>query len=422
MPLQDLTPQLRTRLSRLERVVGWFVTIATLLLAVGLVYYVYKTAESRGWFLKKMPYFTFVRDATGLKIKDPVKLMGFEAGWIVDIVPQPPDDPSFNVFVQFRIKEPYYGYLWEDSRAKVAPADFLGKRSIEVSKGTNGAPTYLLHQLKEVTLSQAEELTGSKKVTFAQTIYDQGQTNVIIRAGEPLTKEALQKISGLGLELIQVVDHGLEVRSPKWMWDDRADRYRPIQKGEKGYWLPVEESPALTERLEKVVNIVEAALPNILDLTNQLSSVLTNSALLATHADDLLLSIKPAVTNLEQITANLRGPKGSLCEWLIPTNLNLELQTTLGSANSTVLSAQTNLNLLSSNLLASLENLADLTGNLHAQVEANGLILSEISDLVVHTDQMVQGLKRHWLLKSAFRQSTNAPVRSILKPRVGGSQ
>src|SRR5438309_10189462 len=111
------------------------------------------------------------------------------------------------------------------------------------------------------------KLTSSKKVTFAQTIYDQGQTNVIIHAGEPLTKEVLQKISGLGLELIQVVDHGLEVRSPKWMWDDRADRYRPIQKGEKGYWLPVEESPALTERLEKVVNIVEAALPNILDLT-----------------------------------------------------------------------------------------------------------------------------------------------------------
>ncbi len=422
MALQDLTPQLRTRLSRLERVVGWFVTIATLLLAVGLVYYVYKTAESRGWFLKKMPYFTFVRDATGLKIKDPVKLMGFTAGEIVDIVPQPPDDPSFNVFVQFRIKEPYFGYLWEDSRAKVAAADFLGKRSIEVSKGTNGAPTYLLHELKEVTLSQAEELTGSKMVTFAQTIYDQGQTNVIIHAGEPLSKAALQKISGLGLELIQVVDHGLEVRSPKWMWDDRADRYRPIQKGEKGYWLPVEESPALTERLEKVVNIVEAALPNFLDLTNKLSRVLTNSALLATHADDLLLSLKPAVANLEQITANLRAPKGSLGEWLIPTNLNIELQTTLGSANSTVLSAQTNLNLLSSNLLVSLENLANLTGNLHAQVEANGLILSEISELVVHTDQMIQGLKRHWLLKSAFRQGTNAPVRSILRPRVGGSQ
>ena len=29
MPIQDLTPQLRTRLSRVERAVGWFVIIAT---------------------------------------------------------------------------------------------------------------------------------------------------------------------------------------------------------------------------------------------------------------------------------------------------------------------------------------------------------------------------------------------------------
>src|SRR5260370_7174140 len=115
MALQDLTPQLRTRLSRLERVVGWFVTIATFLLAVGLVYYVYKTAESRGWFLKKMPYFTFVRDSTALKIKDPVKLMVFTAGEIVNIVPQPPEDPSFNVFLHPHLNDPPSMYLLQPS-------------------------------------------------------------------------------------------------------------------------------------------------------------------------------------------------------------------------------------------------------------------------------------------------------------------
>ena len=35
MALQDLTPQLRTRLSRMERAVGWFVFLATVLLLVG---------------------------------------------------------------------------------------------------------------------------------------------------------------------------------------------------------------------------------------------------------------------------------------------------------------------------------------------------------------------------------------------------
>jgi hypothetical protein len=49
MPLQDLTPQLRTRLSRVERFVGLFVTVATILLIIGLTYYVLQTAKRKGW-------------------------------------------------------------------------------------------------------------------------------------------------------------------------------------------------------------------------------------------------------------------------------------------------------------------------------------------------------------------------------------
>ena len=40
MALQDLTPQLRTRLNRMERMVGWFVFLATALLLFGFGYYV----------------------------------------------------------------------------------------------------------------------------------------------------------------------------------------------------------------------------------------------------------------------------------------------------------------------------------------------------------------------------------------------
>lgn len=38
MAVQDLTPQLRTRLSRVERAVGWFVILATLLLLASFAY------------------------------------------------------------------------------------------------------------------------------------------------------------------------------------------------------------------------------------------------------------------------------------------------------------------------------------------------------------------------------------------------
>src|SRR3954465_11228444 len=131
MALQDLTPQLRTRLSRMERAVGWFVLLATLLLFFGFGYYIYTTARSKGWFLIKAPYFTYTDRATGLKEGDPVVMMGLTIGQITKIEPQPPEDFTHNSYVRFEIKDPYYGYLWtEGSRAKVTTValDLLGKR------------------------------------------------------------------------------------------------------------------------------------------------------------------------------------------------------------------------------------------------------------------------------------------------------
>jgi len=118
MALQDLTPQLRTRLSRMERAVGWFVVLAMALLAFGFVYYVYHTAENKGWFLTKAPYYTYADRATGLKIGDPVMLMGLAVGQITRMEPMPPEEFHHNIYVEFHIKAPYYGYLWtEGSRA-----------------------------------------------------------------------------------------------------------------------------------------------------------------------------------------------------------------------------------------------------------------------------------------------------------------
>ncbi len=48
MPLQDLTPQLRTRLGRMERVVGLFVVVAGLLLLAGFGFYLHRMAVDKG--------------------------------------------------------------------------------------------------------------------------------------------------------------------------------------------------------------------------------------------------------------------------------------------------------------------------------------------------------------------------------------
>jgi hypothetical protein len=411
MALQDLTPQLRTRLGRLERVVGIFVAVATVLLLGALAYYIYTTAERKGWFKQKLPYFTFVRSGTGLKVGDPVRLMGFPAGRIVEIEAMPPYQDQFgDVYVRFIVLEPYYGYVWEDSVAKVEPANFLGDRYIEVTKGTNSSPTYTFYPFEDVSLAQAASRINTNSV-FSQEAYDPAITNYVARPFWPVKAAALKRLAELGVRTIQIGDKGRETPKPAGVWNDKLGKYDRFTKQTKGYWVHVDETPAVTERLQKIADQVESALPNFLGLTNTLVRVLTNADIMMRHADELLVEAKPAVTNFAQIAANLSGPKGSLGEWLFPTNMNAQLTATLGSAN-------TNVNVVSSNLLITLDNMANLTSNLNAQVQANGLILSQISELIVHADEMVQGLKRHWLLKSSFNQQTNVPPESVVKPRL----
>ena len=370
MSLQDLTPQLRTRLSRVERMVGVFVILATLLLLTGFVYYVYHTAERKGWFTLKVPYYTLMNSAEGVKVGDPVMLMGFPAGEITRITPNDPN-AYWNVTIEFVIRDKYFGYVWTDSRIKVGAAGFLGGRFVEVTKGGTSGKEGVKATYK------------TKNVKLDQIWIDP----------EP--------------------DKGI------------TGHYAPFEtyaSYPKAYWILADESPPLTEQLSRVVTLVEQAMPNVLGLTNQVTAALTNSAGLVTALRETLVGVRPIVTNLSVISDQLRNPHGSLGEWLIPTQVNQQLQGTLTTANATVQSAQTNLTLLSSNVNLSLLNLADLTSNLNSQVQANSLILSELSLLVVNADDLVQGLKRNWLLKSSFKPTTNPPVESVVNPSLGGAR
>src|SRR5206468_4056152 len=256
MALQDLTPQLRTRLGRMERAVGIFVGLAAALLLSGFFYYLYHTAVRKGWFLKKVPYYVYVQNASGLKTGDPVKLMSFDVGEITKVTSMPPDDwfvvNRYNVFVGFVIKEPYYGYIWTDSRVKISAGDFLGNRILEVIKG----------------------------------------------------------------------------------------------------------------------------------------------------------QARAVVTNMTVITAQLREFNGSLGRWLFSPDLNEQLELAATNANSMLVSADTNLLAVADKLTLALDHLGNITSNLNAQVQSNTNMLAGISAAVSHTDELVQGLKRHWLLRSAFRTKT----------------
>ncbi|MDX1950576.1 MAG: MlaD family protein [Verrucomicrobiota bacterium] len=352
MPVQDLTPQLRTRLSRVERAVGIFVSVATIFLLAGFGYYIYHTAQRKGWFLLKVPYHTFMDSVEGIRIGDPVKLYGFDAGAVTEITAMEPFNAYGNVYIQFEIRHPYYGYIWDDSKVKVG-GDFLGKRYLEVTEGG---------------LYRQTNLHASYKIENG-------------------------KVLGI--------------------WDDKEGEYLPFEgeKKIKGYTLLTEAAPPITARLEAVANQVEEALPGILALTNRLNGVLANLEMVSSNANSLLVDARPTLTNLAVITGNIKDPNGSLGQWLIPTNLSLQLTQTLASArtlitnaNQTVENSDKNVTMLAISLEETLVNLASITSNLNEQVEANTNLISNISTTISNANTMVQGLKTHWLLRSAFKE------------------
>jgi uncharacterized phage infection (PIP) family protein YhgE len=156
------------------------------------------------------------------------------------------------------------------------------------------------------------------------------------------------------------------------------------------------------------VDQVEQALPNFFALTNYIVGVLSNTMSLTSNLNALATDARPAATNLAYISSQLREP-GSLGEWMLGTNANRQISSTLENANTAITRADTNLVAVVENLARSLDNLADITSNLNAQVQANTNILGSISKAVVDADELVQGLKRHWLLRSAFRNRAIPP-------------
>lgn len=400
MALQDLTPQLRTRLSRVERAVGLFVTIATLLMIGGFAFYIYHTAERRGWTKTKVKYSTGLNNAAGLKEGDPVTLMGFKVGEILKIEANDPGE-YYGVTVYFQVMEPYYGYVWLDSKVRVAAADFLGKRSLEISKGRDMAPT-VLSKAKQVTAILNSDIVDRKFKELTKKIQTENPGFTKHSAQYDATNELNALIAKMGPDFYS---------DPKEV---------------KPYWIEPIESPALTETLETMVNDVKGGLPGIFAMTNQLNTMLASANKTTTNLNALLT---PLLTNMLTISKILTNSQGGLGEWILTPELKAQIDAAvtgltntltnadllMASVDTTITNQNINLTETLSNLNLTLISVAGITSNLNNQVQANTNLVKGISDAIIHADEMVQGLKRHWLLRSAFK--TNQTDKVEKEPR-----
>jgi hypothetical protein len=401
MALQDLTPQLRTRLSRMERAVGWFVFLSTALLVFGFGYYIYHTAERKGWFKIKAPFHIYVKTSQGLNAGDAVYMMGFAVGTITSVEPQQPYETN-NVKVEFAIVDPYFRYLWTGgSIAKINAADFLGKRQLEVTRATNGYALVVTQPVSVKSLDELKLLTTEEpgQWQLSQDVFD-ANSNLAFGAYTMLDASNLQAMAGLNLQSNYLYAYNNQEKGRHSIvasWDNRVHRYVNFSASRDSAWLRAVETPPVSDQLQAMVSQVQSALPGIFALTNKIAAVLDNTAGATSNLNAAMMAAQPMITNFAMISAQLREP-GGLGVWVLGTNGNDQLLGSLTNAD------------------ALLMHLADITSNLNVQVRADSNLLSGISRTVTDADEFVQGLKRHWFLRSAFKtKATNAPPEKAKK-------
>jgi ABC-type transporter Mla subunit MlaD len=407
MALQDLTPQLRTRLNRMERAVGWFVFLAVALLLFGFGYYIYHTAERKGWFKIKAPFHTYVQSSAGLSVGDPVYMMGFPVGQITRVEPQKPYEPH-NVRLEFEILDPFFRYIWTGgSYAKINAAGFLNQRQLEVTRGTNGPAICVTQSGMWKTIPELEQLvvTETGRWQLYQDVLDK-DSNLVFGVYTMLDKSNLQVLAGMNLESNSVFAYDNKVSRKRIVasWHRGAHRYENFTSDSDDAWLRAVETPPVSDQLQAMVSQVQSALPGILALTNKLAAVLDNAVSATSNLNAVMVEARPMITNFASMSDQLREP-GGLGVWALGTNGNGQIQTALTNVNALLEDTDTNFGAL-------LINLANITSNLNAQVQANTNLLGGISKAVTDADDLVQGLKRHWLLRSAFKtKATNAPAK-----------
>ena len=418
MPLQDLTPQLRTRLNRMERAVGWFVSLAALLLLAGFLSYLYHAAQSKGWLKIKALFYTYVATADGISVGDSVSMMGFPIGTVLTVDPPQPRE-KHGVKVTFEITEPYYRYIWtEGSFVKAGSSGLLGKRGLEVTRATNGFALCSTHPRFALTVDELSQraCAAPGRWQMFENVYD-ANSNLALRAYAQLVESNqdgtletnnLLRLAELKPATVYAYDNTLKHHRIVSVWNRDAQRYEDFT-GDPVF-LPIAEAPALTERLDQIVAQVQSALPNIFALTNRLARVLDNTANVTSNLNTTIVSAQPMVTNFAVLSGNLRAP-GGLGAWALGTNGADQLNVVLTNTGVLLAHTDTNLDALTEDIGVTLIHLANITSNLDAQVANNPQAMSNLVKTIADSDDLIQGLKRHWLLRSAFKQkATNAPA------------
>ncbi len=132
--------------------VGLLVLVSLIIFMVAVV-----LISGEGFLERKYTLRTYMDDAGGLRMGDPVRLAGINAGNVEEIRISGSHDPKRAIEVVMRVRRKYLGEVRANSVALLQSEGLLGQRFIDITRGTPPAPA--LPPGGEVKLKETPEIS-----------------------------------------------------------------------------------------------------------------------------------------------------------------------------------------------------------------------------------------------------------------------
>jgi len=256
---------------------------------------------------------------------------------------------------------------------KVNSADFLGKRELEVTRGTNGLGSYAVVVTQPISIMSLDDAKKAAAESpghwqLAQDAVDQN-SNVVFHAYDHVetvldeSNAALLAQCTFESNSIYVFDNTVNRDRIVASWWRGKHHYQNFTPNSEDAYLHAVETPPISDQLQAMVLQVQGALPGILSLTNQLATVLDNTANATSNLNLTVLEARPMLTNFTAISGQMIGA-GRRLELGAPART---ATTSAGRADE----RQRPPHPRGHELSAMLIELSGITSNLHAQVNAN---------------------------------------------------
>ncbi len=264
----------------LEAKVGAFV-IAGLLVLGATVYAVRTTQDVRG----RVVYTTYLRQAGGIANGTPVLFAGIRVGQVASVRPSPSDPTQIEIAFAVKAGTP----VNEESVARVGTVTLMSSPALFLSSGTKTAPRLEPGQSVRSQEAVAADEIAARLATLADSA---NEVMLLLKEEVPaVTAEArgtlanLREISG-------------------------ATNQKHIES-----------------ILAQLNTMLQRESPKIAHITERIAS-------LTGHAEEVVVSVKPLVANLDQAATNVNATVDAVREPL--TNDLAELQSTLANARALI--------------------------------------------------------------------------------------